>query len=80
MVTGDFPLASRRARMQTLRVYPEGIRVAIDSGVGYEIGQWRLGEAADSPTVTLEPFVGALYFAFIRRSSCAICVIIGVIE
>jgi hypothetical protein len=53
---------------------------AIDSGVGYEIGQWRLGEAADSPTVTLEPFVGALYFAFIRRSSCAICVIIGVIE
>jgi hypothetical protein len=34
--------------MQTLRVYPEGIRVAIDSGVGYEIGQWRLGEAAES--------------------------------
>jgi hypothetical protein len=35
---------------------------AIDYGVAYEIGQWRLGEAADSPTVTLEPFVGGLYF------------------
>jgi hypothetical protein len=34
----------------------------IDYGVSYEIGQWRLGEAADSPTVTVEPFVGGLYF------------------
>jgi hypothetical protein len=34
----------------------------IDYGVAYEIGQWRLGKAADSPTVTVEPFVGALYF------------------
>jgi hypothetical protein len=31
---------------------------AIDYGVGYEIGQWHLGKAADSPTVTVEPFVG----------------------
>ena len=35
---------------------------AIDYGVAYEIGQWRLGESADSPTVTVEPFVGGLYF------------------
>ena len=34
---------------------------AIDYGIGYEIGQWRLGEAADSPTLTVEPFVGGLY-------------------
>jgi len=34
----------------------------VDYGVAYEIGQWRLGEAADSPTVTVEPFVGGLYF------------------
>ncbi len=35
---------------------------AIDYGVSYELGQWRLGEAVDSPTVTVEPFVGGLYF------------------
>lgn len=34
----------------------------IDYGVAYEFGQWRLGKATDSPTVTVEPFVGALYF------------------
>jgi hypothetical protein len=34
----------------------------IDYGVAYELGQWSLGKAADSPTVTLEPFVGGLYF------------------
>ena len=34
----------------------------VDYGVAYEIGKWRLGEAADSPTVTVEPFVGGLYF------------------
>jgi hypothetical protein len=34
---------------------------AIDYGVAYEIGQWRLGEAADSPTVAVSPFVGGLY-------------------
>jgi hypothetical protein len=31
----------------------------INYGVGYEIGQWHLGETA---TVTVEPFVGGLYF------------------
>jgi hypothetical protein len=35
---------------------------AIDYGVAYELGQWSLGKAADSPTVTVEPFVGGLYF------------------
>lgn len=34
---------------------------AIDYGVGYEIGQWHLGESADSPTVTVEPFVGGFF-------------------
>lgn len=34
----------------------------VDYGVAYEIGKWHLGEAADSPTVTVEPFVGGLYF------------------
>jgi hypothetical protein len=34
----------------------------INYGVGYEIGQWHLGETADSATVTVEPFVGGLYF------------------
>ena len=35
---------------------------AIDYGVGYEIvQQWPLGDKPDSPTVTVEPFLGALY-------------------
>ncbi len=34
---------------------------AIDYGVFYKIGQWSLGESADSPTVTVEPYAGALY-------------------
>jgi hypothetical protein len=33
---------------------------AIDYGVAYELGQWHLGKAADSPTVTVEPFVGGV--------------------
>jgi hypothetical protein len=31
----------------------------VNYGVGYEIGQWHLGKTA---TVTVEPFVGGLYF------------------
>ena len=34
----------------------------IDYGVGYELGTWHLGGVADAPTVTVEPFVGGLYF------------------
>lgn len=35
---------------------------AIKYGVGYELGTWNLGEADESPTLTLIPWGGAFYF------------------
>ena len=34
---------------------------AIDYGVAYEIGTWRLGEQPNSPVLTVEPFAGGFY-------------------
>jgi hypothetical protein len=49
-VTG--PLGVRR------RVAISEKAVLMDFGVSYELGRWQLGTEADSPAVTVEPFVG----------------------
>jgi hypothetical protein len=42
----------------------------IDYGVGYQVGQWQLGEDAGSPTVTVEPYAGALFFHDRIKNRC----------
>jgi hypothetical protein len=34
----------------------------VDYGVGWDLGPWKLGTGAGTPTLTVSPFVGARYF------------------
>lgn len=44
---------------QTHKVTIDDVAYLTDFGLSYEIGRWHLGKKPDSPSVTVEPFVGA---------------------